>query len=686
MRRPIRMVHSLALVAVCLCVLVPAGNARECPELMGRWPFGPAVAVAATGDHAFYGSGAGLMIADVSDPASPRVVGSLTLPAAVEQIEVSDRYAYVLTTRSEAGDQDWSWSCLTTLYVVDVAEPTSPMEIGSIVVTSLDDWWGDPCLGLGDIAISGDFTFLVLYDGLHVIDVSDPAVMSEVGRLEAGWYGHDRLSVDLLEGTAIVAHERTLSIIEISDPLSPVMIASLETPEHLMRSNDIVVDRGFAYLAVERNGDGPDGPYGGLQVVDIRDVSSPVWVQHIETGRRGAAVTVSEGHLYLAEESTRLYGSWNRPAAPAQLRVFDLSVPASPIETSTFESPDDVDSIITAGSHAYVAARYAGLRVLDLSDPSLPSEAGFIDTPDGGPFSVSDGYAYVVDGPLEYWPHSTLWVVNLSTPNRPVLVTSTSISAAGNLRASGDRLYISSSTEGLKVLDISNPSSPAEVGEWAPTWLERSGALAVSGEHVYLVADCCLIAVDASDPSSPVQVDGVAFPDCARDVAVSDGFAYVAAGTAGIRVVDVRTPSSILEVACCLNPTHHADGIAADGDVAFVPWRMMWSSGVDLIDVHDPLLPLHAGGFDGILVAANERYAYLNPDCEACCTPQLRVYDVRDPTQPHEVGSEVLSDCPVGGVASANRLYLNERDVGLSIFDVRGCGEPWRDPLPPADK
>jgi len=49
----------------------PTAFAQDCPELMGRWPYGPAWAVARSGDHAYFGSGPTLLIADVSAPGTP---------------------------------------------------------------------------------------------------------------------------------------------------------------------------------------------------------------------------------------------------------------------------------------------------------------------------------------------------------------------------------------------------------------------------------------------------------------------------------------------------------------------------------------------------------------------------------------------------------------------------------------
>jgi hypothetical protein len=54
--------------------------------------------------------------------------------------------------------------------------------------------------------------------------------------------------------------------------------------------------------------------------------------------------------------------------------------------------------------------------------------------------------------------------------------------------------------------------------------------------------------IDISNPSSPREVGAYDTPGSAVDVAVSGSYAYVADGGAGLRVIDVSNPSSPREV------------------------------------------------------------------------------------------------------------------------------------------
>ena len=63
----------IVMLTVILSLATPA-LAQDCPELVGRWPYGAAIAVAVSGNHVYFGDGTALMVADVSDPAAPAVV------------------------------------------------------------------------------------------------------------------------------------------------------------------------------------------------------------------------------------------------------------------------------------------------------------------------------------------------------------------------------------------------------------------------------------------------------------------------------------------------------------------------------------------------------------------------------------------------------------------------------------
>jgi len=116
MRRQQCMAQMVSFVVITVCVLVVPALAADCPELVGRWPYGPSWAVAVSGNHVYFGSGTALVVAELSDASTPQVVGDVALPDPLSRIAVSDGFAY---------GADWRGG----FRVIDVRTPSAPAEV-----------------------------------------------------------------------------------------------------------------------------------------------------------------------------------------------------------------------------------------------------------------------------------------------------------------------------------------------------------------------------------------------------------------------------------------------------------------------------------------------------------------------------------------------------------------------------
>lgn len=112
-----------------------------------------------------------------------------------------------------------------------------------------------------------------------------------------------------------------------------------------------------------------------------------------------------------------------------------------------------------------------------------------------------------------------------------------------------DHFIIGSSRayRGLQVFDIAQPDAPALVGTML-TDVHVTG-LVVSGDRAYLPAENDgVLVVDISEPTTPKQIGRIGTPGVAREVVAFDrgGVAYVAIadGIEGVRIVDVSEPAA----------------------------------------------------------------------------------------------------------------------------------------------
>jgi hypothetical protein len=174
------------------------------------------------------------------------------------------------------------------------------------------------------------------------------------------------------------------------------------------------------------------------------------------------------------------------------LEVVDVSNPFTPTEVGAYETPGyayGVD-VVPGVPYAYVADRHGGLRVVDVSNPVTPTEVAHYDTP-------GDVNEVVISGTLAY-----------------------------------------AATHDLLILDVSNPVSPTEMGSYAPPSYVANVALAPGGTYAYVTtSEDGLRVVDATNPANPVEVSHYETLATAH-VAAEGDYVYVASGAAGLFILE----------------------------------------------------------------------------------------------------------------------------------------------------
>ncbi len=624
MNRQHRLAHVVALVMISVCVLAVPALAQDCPELVGRWPFGPAYAVAVSGGHAYFGSGAALVVADVADPSAPHRVGEVALPGLVKAVAVAGGYAFVAADRGG-------------LRVIDVSTPSTPVEVGFVDMPS----------SANGVAVEGAYAYIANdYHGLRVIDVSTPSAPAEVGFVDTSGTA---IGIAVAGGYAYMANDYSyLRVIDVSTPSAPVEVGFLDVPG---RARGVAVSGNYVCVADD---------YPGLRVIDVSTPTTPVEVGLIQLPGNSSGVAVAGGYAYVANE---MHG----------LRVVDVSTPSAPVEVSSIDTTGLAYGVAVEASHAYAAARDAGLRVIDVVNPSAPVEVGFVDA-SGTPsnVAVSAGYAFVAAD------DSGLRVIDVRTPSASAEVGFIETPGApGAVAVAGAYVYVLDGivtpwgppyVETFRVIDVSSPSAPVEMG-----FLDGGGsALTVVGGYAYVVRGYSLRVIDVRTPSAPADVGSLEMPGSASGVAVAGGYAYVAAGWAGLRVIDVRTPSAPVEMGFA-ETSASAQSVAVSGGYAYVASgrpHLPGEGGLAVIDVSTPSVPVEVGFVETPVspynVAVSRGYAYV-----AGWEAGLSVIDVSTPSAPVIVGSFNTPGVAVDVAASGGEVFVLDYDAGLYVF--RDC-------------
>ncbi len=261
---------------------------------------------------------------------------------------------------------------------------------------------------------------------------------------------------------------------------------------------------------------------------------------------------------------------------------------------------------------------------------------------------AANGYAYVAAA------SQGLVVVDTSNPLSPQIVGA--LATAGSATAvtvSGQTAYVLDSIEGLVIVDVSNPLQPAQRGVLArPSSVPspNDGAVVVSGSVAYVAGlDAWgIYSVDVSDLSLPKNLGNTGDSPFGVDQLAIQGSWLFAAGLDGLAVVNVSNADAPL-VTATLNDLTFASDLALVGQTAYVPCM----SGLKIVDISAPLTPveLTSNSSNGVnAIAAAGSVAYVGVD------DNLVLEDTTVPTAPKLIGQ-----CPIG--VTAARLAVDNHVV-----------------------
>ncbi len=271
-----------------------------------------------------------------------------------------------------------------------------------------------------------------------------------------------------------------LTVVDISNPASPVIMGSLNDATNLNAASSVFVSGKYAYVTAA-TGD-------RLTIVDISNPVSPTLTGTVtdSTTLNGAySVYVSGKYAYVAAYDGD------------RLTVVDVSNPASPAVVGNVTSATTLNgatSVYVAGQYAYVAAFDGNrLTVVDISNPAAPSVAGNVNDATNlsaaNSVYVSGKYAYVAAS-----GSARLTVVDISAPTAPTVTgnvnDATNLNGAASVYVAGKYAYVAASTGNrLTVVDISNPASPTVTGNVNDgTNLNGATNVFVSGKYAYVAA------------------------------------------------------------------------------------------------------------------------------------------------------------------------------------------------------
>jgi len=258
---------------------------------------------------------AGLQIVDVSQPASPILVGKYNTASSCRDTVVLNNYAFVA-----AGPKG--------LIVLDVSNVNKPALISNMAIDGF-------CY---DVAISGNYAYLAAgANGLQIVDISKPQTPSKLGKYNTN--GISR-GVCVRDGYVFVADDGNgLVVIDVSNPYGPKLVGKYNTSGS---AYDIWLAGKYAYIA---------NYSGGLQIVDISNPAKPVKAGSYKTNGFAWDVMVRDNLAFVVCEASGLF-------------VLDVSNPAQPTLMAKQDTNGKAFGVSVRDSYIFVADDYQGLKVI----------------------------------------------------------------------------------------------------------------------------------------------------------------------------------------------------------------------------------------------------------------------------------------------------------------------------------
>jgi hypothetical protein len=295
------------------------------------------------------------------------------------------------------------------IHLFDNADPSSPKNVSFINIP-----------GNVDMAVKGNILYADSHVDLVAFDISNPASIHEVGRVE----------------NIFPTWTRAFASSQQVDATRGIITSWKQTQNtQISGCNDAEAQ---PYLW-----------YGGqfAMLNDSRAASSIAAAPPSKPGIGGsmARYTIYDDYLYTIDNST--------------MQLFDISSPVTPVATGTINIGWNIETIYPYKDKLFIGSQ-TGMHIYDNANPSTPVHLStFAHVRSCDPVVVDDNYAYVTlrNGNTCGGFINQLDVVDIRTLTSPKLVKSYPMGNPHGLGIDNKTLFICDGSFGLKVYDVTDP-------------------------------------------------------------------------------------------------------------------------------------------------------------------------------------------------------------------------------------
>ncbi|MCB0105010.1 MAG: hypothetical protein KDE53_03860 [Caldilineaceae bacterium] len=511
------------------------------------------------------------------------------------------------------------------LHIVDVADPAAPRQLGH--------WQTDATLS--HIVVVGDFAYITSYSDFYVVNIANREEPQVIGQRKFdAWLG----ALAAAHGYIYAISDRGFHVIDVTVPTLPIALYLLETERETHGSITI---------------QGNDAYFGGETLLQHVNLSSPAIPQHapsIPIPTWLGDVTISDGIAYLATGFSGLQ-SW------------DIRDGRAPIRLDTFTTAGFAMSLAINDGYLYLVDSDEGLQIVDVTDPAHLTPVGAVSTL-GITYQVAgnDTFAYVAGGfngglhlvelgvvgtPARITAHlqnedvhdvelveerlyvlsrNRLTVYATDDDIKPHAIGTYAVADGVSLRIDDQFAFLSNRKGDVLVLDISVPATIDLVGQYPA--LGHVGAMAIADGYGYLPHPQPGLRIFSIGNGGTLEPIGqVATVATVKQVVVDGRYAYLALGRHGLAIVDISNPAAPQQVGS-YRAEGSVDAIVLHGRYAFVAVADVGLQLLDLINVQLPTAVTQYPTLDRVsALMLADRYLYV-----ADCFAGLQIYRIDEPS------------------------------------------------------
>jgi hypothetical protein len=402
--------------------------------------------ISISGDYAYAATSDGIVVIDISSKITPVVIREISLGGLVRGMDIKDTLLFV-----PALDQG--------LKIYSIKNPALPEWISTVY----------PIEAAEDVLFYNGYVFLAgRYNGVYILDISDPALPVEIKRVNTS----RAISLAASHQFIYVSDTWNMTVIDMLDIPNAKVIARRDVGDQI---NGMTANTSHIFIAQN---------YFGMTTLDASDIQHPTVASYFHESNEANDVALRDTFAFLASRGNGLL-------------VIGIGTPSNPYLVKTIELEAYALFITLYEDYAYVIMSNGGIAVLNISDPANTTYLGnFYPSFDSYKLFADDGLLWVCMG------LDGMEIFDLSNPGVPSQLGFYYSGAwIMDVVVRGQFAYLANGGRGLLVLDISNPSTPVYKADYdLPGFSNNIGLM---GNYACITSrDQGVYMLDISDPNA----------------------------------------------------------------------------------------------------------------------------------------------------------------------------------------